>query len=122
MHTGAEMPKVRESELMKDVILEVTSKRLGVTGVYNKADDLVGAITDGDLRRALEKHENMLARTAGDVMTANPKGIDRRALAAHALKKMEEFSITSLFVFETGEHTRPVGILHIHDLLKAKIV
>jgi arabinose-5-phosphate isomerase len=122
MHTGEALPKVSEHALMKDVILEVTSKRLGVTGVYNGADELIGAITDGDLRRALERHENMLARTARDVMTENPKRIERDALAAHALKTMEEFSITALFVYEDQKGTHPVGIVHIHDLLKAKIV
>jgi len=122
MHTGGALPKVYEHAPMKDVILEVTSKRLGVTGVYNGADDLVGAITDGDLRRALERHENVLATSARDVMTVNPKSIERNALAAHALKVMEEFSITSLFVFEAHENRHPVGIIHIHDLLKAKIV
>ena len=122
MHTGEALPRVSEDALMKDVILEVTSKRLGVAGVYNDAGELVGAITDGDLRRALERHENMLNRSARDVMTANPKGIERDALAAHALKRMEEFSITSLFVFDAHDRRRPVGILHIHDLLKAKIV
>jgi len=122
MHSGEALPKVSEHALMKDVILEVTSKRLGVTGVYNAADELVGAITDGDLRRALERHENMLARSARDVMTVNPKRIERDALAAYALKRMEEFSITALFVYEDQKSTRPIGIIHIHDLLKAKIV
>jgi arabinose-5-phosphate isomerase len=122
MHTGEALPMVPEDALMKDVILEVTSKRLGVTGVCNGADELVGAITDGDLRRALERHGDILARSARDVMTEVPKRIERGALAAHALKRMEEFSITSLFVFEFRESKRPIGIIHIHDLLKAKIV
>jgi arabinose-5-phosphate isomerase len=122
MHTGEALPMVPEDALMKDVILEVTSKRLGVTGVCNGADELVGAITDGDLRRALERHGDILARSARDVMTEAPKRIEREALAAHALRRMEEFSITSLFVFELHESKRPIGIIHIHDLLKAKIV
>jgi arabinose-5-phosphate isomerase len=121
MHDGSAMPRVSEDTLMKEAILEVTSKRLGVTGVYNDADELVGAITDGDLRRALERQENMLTRTAKEVMTANPKGIERKALAAYALKKMEEFAITALFVFEGYEGRHPVGIIHVHDLLKAKV-
>jgi arabinose-5-phosphate isomerase len=82
----------------------------------------LGIITDGDLRRALEKGDNLLERRARDVMVKNPKGIEKEALAAHALQMMEEFSITSLFAFEGGERKYPVGILHIHDLLKAKIV
>lgn len=122
MHTGNAIPIVYEDMLMKHVIIEVTSKRLGVTGVFNRDEEMVGIITDGDLRRALEKHDNMLNKRARDVMTASPKGIEKDALAAYALKEMEEFSITSLFVFEREDKKRPVGIIHIHDLLKAKIV
>jgi arabinose-5-phosphate isomerase len=121
MHTGSEIPRVYDDAAMKDVIVEVSSKRLGVTGVFSKDDELVGIITDGDLRRALEKYNNMLEKPARDVMKGRPKGVKGNALAAHALKMMEEFSITSLFVFEQDPN-RPVGIVHIHDLLKAKIV
>jgi arabinose-5-phosphate isomerase len=122
MHKGDEIPKVYEDMLMKHVIFEVSSKRLGVTGVFTRNDELTGVITDGDLRRALEKYDNMLEKRARDVMKGSPKGIERNALAAHALKQMEEFSITSLFVFDTKEERCPVGIIHIHDLLRAKIV
>ncbi len=122
MHAGDAIPRVAEDALMKQVILEVTSKRLGMTGVFNSRDELVGIITDGDLRRALERYDNMLDKQAREVMTRNPKGIEKGALAAHALRKMEEFSITALFVFEPPIDKRPVGLIHIHDLLKAKIV
>ncbi len=122
MHTGEAIPKVGEESLMKEVILEITSKRLGVAGVLNTAGELVGVVTDGDLRRAIEKHENLLVKKAGDVMTGNPKGIRKDSLAAYALKKMEEFSITSLFVVEREGDRLPIGIIHIHDLLRAKIV
>ncbi len=122
MHTRDAIPRVYEDMLMKHVIMEVTSKRLGVTGVFSRAEELVGVMTDGDLRRALEKYENMLEKRAGDVMARNPKGIEKGALAAVALRKMEEFSITSLFVFPADDEKHPIGILHIHDLLKAKIV
>jgi arabinose-5-phosphate isomerase len=122
MHQDEALPRVREDDLMKDVILEVTGKRLGVTGVLNGAGELVGAITDGDLRRALERHGDMLSRSAREVMTADPKRISRDALAARALKIMEEYSITSLFVVNKQADRIPVGIIHIHDLLKAKIV
>jgi arabinose-5-phosphate isomerase len=122
MHTGDAVPRVREDSTMKDVILEITSKRLGVAGVFNPDGEIIGVITDGDLRRAIEKYDNLLAKKAIEVMTASPKGIMKASLAAYALKMMEEFSITSLFVMEReGEH-RPVGIIHIHDLLRAKIV
>jgi arabinose-5-phosphate isomerase len=122
MHAGDAFPKVYGDMPMKHVIMEVTSKRLGVAGVFNRQEELIGIITDGDLRRALEKYENVLEESAGDVMMGNPKCIEKGALAAYALKKMEEYSITSLFVFESYEKKCPIGIIHIHDLLKAKIV
>ncbi|MDD3844787.1 MAG: KpsF/GutQ family sugar-phosphate isomerase [Syntrophorhabdaceae bacterium] len=122
MHTGDAVPGVSEETSMKDVILEITSKRFGVTGVYDGEGCLAGIITDGDLRRAIERYDDsLLAKKAGDVMTPRPKVVSRDALAAHALKKMEDFSITSLFVVG-DEEARPVGIIHIHDLLRAKVV
>lgn len=122
MHTEDAIPRVYEDMLMKHVIMEVTSKRLGVTGVFSRDEELVGVVTDGDLRRALERYENMLEKRARDVMARNPKGIEKGALAVVALRQMEEFSITSLFVFPADDAKHPIGILHIHDLLKAKIV
>ncbi|MDO9123607.1 MAG: KpsF/GutQ family sugar-phosphate isomerase [Deltaproteobacteria bacterium] len=122
MHSGEAFPRVSEKTLMKDVIFEITSKRLGVTGVCNEEGDLVGVVTDGDLRRALEKYADLLQRTASEVMTRNPKRIEKDGLAAKAVQMMEEYSITSLFVFnQVGDRT-PVGIIHLHDLLKAGVV
>jgi arabinose-5-phosphate isomerase len=123
MHTGEAVPGVSAETSMKDAILEITSKRLGVTGVYDGKGRLAGIITDGDLRRAIERYDDsLLAKNAGEVMTPRPKVIRRDALAAYALKKMEEFSITSLFVVDDEDSARPVGIIHIHDLLRAKVV
>jgi arabinose-5-phosphate isomerase len=122
MHVGDALPKVYQDAPMKDAILEISSKRLGVAGVYNEKGEIVGIITDGDLRRAIEKHDNILNKNASDVMAANPKTILKDSLAVYALKQMEEFSITSLFVLEKEGEKTPVGIIHIHDLLKAKIV
>ncbi len=122
MHAGEAFPRVYADMPMKHAIMEVTSKRLGMTGVFTRAEDLIGVITDGDLRRALEKYDNVLEKRAGDVMVGNPKGIEKGALAARALKTMEDFSITSLFVFERDDRKHPIGVVHIHDLLKAKIV
>ncbi len=122
MHYGDAFPKVFTHTLMKEVIFEITSKRLGVTGVCNEEGHLVGVITDGDLRRALEKYSDLLQRTASEVMTRNPKWIEKDALAAQAVQKMEEYSITSLFVFEKAGDRVPIGILHLHDLLKAGVV
>jgi arabinose-5-phosphate isomerase len=122
MHKGEAVPIIGENTLMKDVIFVITSKRLGVTGVSDSDGKLVGVITDGDLRRALEKFSDLLRREAHEVMTRSPKWIERDALAAKAVKRMEEHSITSLFVFDDAEHRVPVGVIHLHDLLKAGVV
>jgi arabinose-5-phosphate isomerase len=122
MHAGEAFPKVSERSLMKEVICEITSKRLGVTGVCSGEGFLVGVITDGDLRRALEKLNDLLNRQASEVMTKNPKRIEKDALAAQAVRRMEEYSITSLFVFEHIGDKVPMGIIHLHDLLKAGVV
>jgi arabinose-5-phosphate isomerase len=122
MHVGEAFPMVSEKTLMKNVIFEITSKRLGVTGVCNGEGHLVGVITDGDLRRALEKFNDLLNQEASEVMTKNPKWIEKDALAAKAVQRMEEYSITSLFVFNNSGDKVPVGIIHLHDLLKVGVV
>jgi arabinose-5-phosphate isomerase len=121
MHVGDEIPRVAIETSLADAIVEMTGKRLGVTGVVDEAGLLVGIITDGDLRRAMgamRRELDVRSITAADVMTRNPQTIDGQALAAGALAKMQERSITSLFVVENG---RPAGIVHLHDLLKAGI-
>lgn len=122
MHVGEELPAVYENTLMKEALVEITSKRLGITGVVNEREELVGAITDGDLRRSLEKYPDLLERTAAEIMTRNPKLIEADALAAQAVQRMEEHSITSLFVLDKGGERTPRGIIHLHDLLKAGVV
>jgi arabinose-5-phosphate isomerase len=122
MHVGKAFPMVSEKALMKEAIFEITSKRLGVTGVCNQEGHLIGVIADGDLRRALEKFSDLLNRTVYEVMTRNPKWIEKDALAAKAVQRMEEYSITSLFVFNNAGDKVPVGIIHLHDLLKAGVV
>jgi arabinose-5-phosphate isomerase len=122
MHVGKAFPMVSEKALMKEAIFEITSRRLGVTGVCNQDGHLVGVITDGDLRRALEKFNDLLHRKTSEVMTKNPKWIEKDALAAKAVQRMEEYSITSLFVFSHAGDKVPVGIIHLHDLLKAGVV
>jgi arabinose-5-phosphate isomerase len=122
MHVGKAFPMVTEKALMKDAIFEITSKRLGVTAVCNGEGHLVGVITDGDLRRALEKFNDLFQRETREVMTRNPKWIEKDALAAKAVQRMEEYSITSLFVFNQAGDKVPVGIIHLHDLLKAGVV
>jgi arabinose-5-phosphate isomerase len=123
MHTGSAIPKVYMDTPMKDALIEITSKRLGIAGVFNRDEELLGSITDGDLRRAIEKYDRSLFdKKASDIMSSNPKLIVKDALAAYALKKMEDFSITSIFVIADEKDVCPIGIIHIHDLLKAKVV
>jgi arabinose-5-phosphate isomerase len=122
MHVGKAFPMVSEKTLMKEAIFEITSKRLGVTGVCNTEGHLVGVVTDGDLRRALEKFNDLFSREASEVMTRSPRWIEKDELAARAVQRMEEYSITSLFVFNQGGDKVPVGIIHLHDLLKAGVV
>lgn len=119
MHSGEAIPLVTENTIMKVALFEITSKRLGVTGVIDDEGFLEGAITDGDLRRAMEKGLDVLNKKASEIMTRNPKKVDADALAAEALQKMEQHSITSLFVMD-GE--KVAGIVHLHDLLKAGVV
>jgi arabinose-5-phosphate isomerase len=121
MHKGNAVPLVTESTSMREALFVITSKGLGITGVTDAAGNLTGIITDGDLRRALEKGTDFLEHSAGQLMTRNPKRIKRSELAASALQRMEEFSITTLFVFEDDGAPRPVGVVHLHDLLKAGI-
>jgi arabinose-5-phosphate isomerase len=120
MHRGEALPLVRTTTPFKDTVLEMTSKRLGITGVTDAQGALVGVVTDGDLRRALERAADVHALTAQALMTATPKTIDGSALAAEALEIMERFSITSLFALDAAR--RPQGIIHIHDLLHANVV
>ena len=121
MHVGDRLPIVNTDTPMKDTIYEISSKRLGVTCVCDPEGKMVGVITDGDLRRAIEKDGDLLSKTAKDIMTYNPKRIKKDALASEAIQKMEEFAITSLFVVEVEEPQIPIGVVHIHDLLKAGV-
>ena len=121
MHTGDNIPLVAENTPLKDALFEISAKRLGVTGVVSRRGALVGVITDGDVRRAVGRGIDFFKATAGETMTADPKRILSSELAASALRKMEEHSITSLFVFEARERRKPVGIVHVHDLLKAGV-
>lgn len=121
MHTGERVPVVYENTSVKDAIYEMSSKGFGVTAVLSEKGHFVGVISDGDLRRALERDGNIINEVASDIMTKNPKRISSDALAAKALSFMEERKITSLFV-DSGEEGKPVGIIHLHDLLQSGVV
>ncbi len=117
MIKGDATPVVSESVSLTDAIIEITSKRLGATCIVDKGGRLSGIITDGDLRRLLGRTLNINSLTAADVMTKNPKTIRPDTLAATAMQQMEMYSITQLVVVD--ERYTPVGIIHLHDLVKA---
>jgi arabinose-5-phosphate isomerase len=118
MYRGERLPLVQETTTVKDALFEITAKRLGVTGVINHKQQLVGVLTDGDLRRGLESKGQILDLATRDLMTRNPKTIPAETLASEAVAVMEKFPITSLFVLEHG-NKKPVGIVHLHDLIKS---
>lgn len=113
------IPKVSKSASLKDVIIEISSKRLGATAVVDDKDNVLGIITDGDLRRMLEKKTNLEGVTAGDIMTTSPKSIDTNDYATQALQVMQQKSITQLVVMDGP---KLAGFVHLHDLLKEGIV
>ena len=121
MHGGAQCPIVRGNTKMRDVIYEMSSKGLGMTCVVGGEDEeLLGIITDGDLRRRMERGGEILDLTAGEVMTRHPVTVPRSTLAAEALNILEQRKITSIVVAENGEPSRVAGVLHLHDLWRQK--
>src|SRR4051812_23444596 len=114
MHGGASLPLTREDSSMHDTVVEMSAKRLGVIGVTDRQGHLVGIITDGDLRRNIERG---LDHTAAEFMTRDPKTVSPDDLVDEALVLFDEYKITSLFVVEDdGMGKKPVGVVHIHDL------
>jgi arabinose-5-phosphate isomerase len=114
MHSGAALPLVPASTPMTDGIVVMSQKGFGVLGVIDELNQLLGIITDGDLRRHVTS--NLLDKSAGDIMTRGPKTVSTSALSASILELLNSVKITSVFVVEDG---RPVGIVHMHDLLRA---
>lgn len=119
MHVGDEMPNVRTHTKMADTIKEMSDKGLGMTVVTDDQNTVAGIITDGDLRRLLQRYGHFLDKTAGECMHSPPITIGPDALAVEALKIMESHKITSLIVVDV-EH-RPVGIIHLHDLWRTEM-
>ena len=119
MHVADEIPRVDIETTMREALFEITSKQLGFTTVQDSDDKLLGIITDGDLRRSLEKGSDPLSLTAGEVMTYSPKIINADALAAKALQLMESNKIMSLVIVDSED--RVAGVIHMHDILKAGI-
>lgn len=109
MHSGADLPLINSASSMHEAVVEMSAKRLGLVGVVDEQGDLIGVITDGDLRRNIERG---LDHEAAEFMTRNPKTIGAEALVDDALRLFDDYRITALFVVNG---TKPVGVLHIHD-------
>ena len=120
MHRGEAIPRVGESTPMSETICEMTRKSLGMTAVTDDEGILVGVISDGDLRRMLQKSDDPLKLPAGQVMSRNPKTIFEDELATAALSRMEEMKITSLVVIDRKR--RVSGVVHLHDLWRTQLI
>ena len=118
MHTGEEMPLVHVSAPMREVIVEMTAKSLGIAGVVDDEGALLGVITDGDLRRNIDR---ILSVDASEVMSRNPKTISTGTAIGDALAKLTHLKICALFVVDHDRSGRPIGLLHIHDLTRLGI-
>jgi arabinose-5-phosphate isomerase len=120
MHTGDKIPLVKEDDLVKDAMVVMTEKRFGMTGVLDLKGNLVGILTDGDLRRSMVGARGLLYLQVNEIMTRNPKTIRDDALAVEAVKIMEKSKITSLFVKDKSGEL--LGLIHLHDLLEAGLM
>lgn len=114
----SQKPEVKPGSSIREIIYEISSKRLGATAVIDNGQ-LQGIITDGDIRRMLEKNESPAQLKASDILTVNPKSIEETELAANALEMMREYDITQLVVTKDGRYT---GMLHLHDLVKEGLI
>lgn len=118
MHTGERLPVITEYALLSEALLEMTQKSLGMTTIINDNGDLCGIFTDGDLRRTLDENIDVHSTPISSIMTKDCITISKNYLAAEALQIMEQHKITVLVVIETN---KPIGVVHMHDLLRAGI-
>ena len=120
MHKDSQVPRVKADQPLHQALLVMTEKGFGMTTVVSEDNTLLGVFTDGDLRRIVDGKVDINSATMADVMSANPKTINGEILAAQALKIMEDSSITALIVEDENHH--PIGVLHMHDILRAGVV
>lgn len=120
MHKGLGIPKVQPQTPLREALLEMTAKGFGMTTVVDDSNALLGVFTDGDLRRAIDRSVDINTAMVGDVMTRGCRAINRAILAAEALRIMEDSKISALVVEDN--HHRPIGVLHMHDLLRAGVI
>jgi arabinose-5-phosphate isomerase len=114
-----EKPSVKTGASIKEAILEITKKRLGAAAVLNNGDEVIGIITDGDIRRMLEKYDSFISLSANDIMSQTPKTIEADAMAVEALAKMRQYNINQLIAMEQGRYA---GIIHLQDLVREGII
>ena len=119
MHSGSDVPECRPEQPLKEALMVMTSKGLGITLVVEQ-DKLLGVFTDGDLRRVFESNVDMRSTPMSELMTPNPKTIPQDLLAAQALGLMEDMKITAVVVVDEAD--QPVGVLHMHDILRAGVI
>ncbi|MDH5734993.1 MAG: CBS domain-containing protein, partial [Gammaproteobacteria bacterium] len=120
MHTGDDIPQVNENASLRDALLEMTRKKLGMTAIVDNNNTILGIFTDGDLRRALDKNIDVHTASIQDVMTRNCKTVKQNILAAEALNIMEEKKINAIAVVD--DKNTLIGALNMHDLLRAGVV
>jgi arabinose-5-phosphate isomerase len=120
MHVGNAIPKVDFNAFLKTALVEITEKKLGMTTVVNRHNQLTGIFTDGDIRRAFDNNADVHKTTVGEIMTTDPKVAHKGLLAAEALTLMEEHKITALVVID--EKKQPIGVVHLHDILRAGVI
>ena len=116
MHVRSKMPMVKETDIMTEVVIEITRKSFGCAGVINGSNKLTGIITDGDLRRNMSS--SLLSKKAKDVMSKKPKTINKNSFVNEVILKLNEYKITSLFVVNNKKSFEPIGIVHLHDCLR----
>ena len=120
MHADNEVPRVTPETPLHNALLEMTEKGFGMTTIINTQGELLGVFTDGDLRRIIDSKADLSSVNMSQVMTANPKTVNHDMLAAEALTIMEKASITAVVVEDTSNH--PIGVLHMHDILRAGVI
>jgi arabinose-5-phosphate isomerase len=120
MHTGNAIPKVDFDATLKTALVEMTQKKLGMTTIVTENQELAGIFTDGDIRRAFDNNADIHSTFIREIMTKNPKVIQPGTLAAEALHIMESFKITALIVMD--ENKKPLGVVHMHDILRAGVM
>ncbi|MDR3477589.1 MAG: KpsF/GutQ family sugar-phosphate isomerase [Gammaproteobacteria bacterium] len=120
MHTGDAIPKVSYDAFLKTALVEITQKKLGMTTVLDANNKLSGIFTDGDLRRAFDRNDDVHITPIHQIMTKNPKVISQGILAAEALHIMETHKITALIIVDENQH--PIGVVHLHDILRAGVI